>query len=156
MPVQKENIYTWPNAISVGRAAASPYLAYLITHGQHDLALKLLFVAGISDLVDGWIARQWVSQRSVFGTALDPFCDKILMTTVVAAEGAAGLLPVPLAALIIGRDVALTIGGFVYRYRSLDPPVCIRLCPPRRAAQSRGLGTHLSLPCLAGNGRQVL
>ncbi|KNC81277.1 hypothetical protein SARC_06388 [Sphaeroforma arctica JP610] len=121
----KDNIYTIPNLLCVSRAAASPFVAHLILAGRNTEAFGLLFVAGLTDLFDGMIARRWPSQASRFGTALDPVCDKILMTTVVVAETSVGMLPWQLAAVMIGRDVGLVLGGFWYRYLSLAPPVTL-------------------------------
>jgi len=116
-----ERILTVPNVLSLGRVLASPVVGYLIMAEQHRAALGLFVAVGVTDFLDGWIARRW-NQRSVLGTALDPFADKLLMTIVTVTVGATGLLPLPLAALIIARDVALLAGGFVLRYLSLPPP----------------------------------
>eukprot|EP00124_Ichthyophonus_hoferi_P003188 Ihof_evm2s263 gene=Ihof_evmTU2s263 len=89
----KENVITVPNFLCLGRLLSAPFIAHLIMIGSHPTALAILFAAGLSDLFDGMIARRWPSQRSIFGTAFDPFADKILMTCVIVAEGAAGLLP---------------------------------------------------------------
>eukprot|EP01134_Creolimax_fragrantissima_P005878 CFRG5878T1 len=118
-----DNIYTIPNLLCVGRAAASPFIASMILSGNTIGAFGLLFVAGVTDMFDGMIARKWPSQASRFGTALDPICDKFLMTVVVVSEANMSLMPWQLAAVIIGRDVGLLIGGLFYRYKSLDAPV---------------------------------
>lgn len=59
---------------------------------------------------------------SVVGSILDPAADKLLMTTMVVALTMRDMMPVPLAVIILGRDVALSIAAFVIRYRSLPPP----------------------------------
>lgn len=90
-------------------------------NGSYPLALGLFVYAGVTDLVDGYIARRWNSQ-TVVGTILDPAADKALMTVVVGVLGWEGILPVPLAVLILGRDVVLSLTAFYYRYISLPPP----------------------------------
>ena len=93
--------------------------------------------------VDGWMARRW-NQTSVLGTILDPAADKLLMTVLTVTLAMRGLLPgqsvpliprnlfatrflirtsVPLAVIIIGRDVLLALSAFVWRYVTLPPPV---------------------------------
>ncbi|GAA6000989.1 cardiolipin synthase [Rhodotorula paludigena] len=116
-----ENIYTIPNALTVARIAACPAIGYYILQGDLATATGLLFVAGVSDLVDGWIARRF-NMGSVLGSILDPAADKLLMTTMVITLAMRDMLPVPLAVLILGRDVALSISAFYFRYVSLPPP----------------------------------
>ncbi|KAJ3241094.1 hypothetical protein HDU81_001880 [Chytriomyces hyalinus] len=117
----KENIYTLPNAITLARIAASPVIGYYITVHQYPLALGLLAVAAASDFVDGFIARTF-NMKTAFGTVLDPAADKILMTVLTVSLCDAGLLSVPLAGLIIGRDAGLVGATMVYRYRTLSEP----------------------------------
>lgn len=71
----------------------SPVLGYLILHESYTLSLVLFTAAGITDVVDGLIARVFPSQASNFGTALDPLADKCLMASVCVALTASGLLP---------------------------------------------------------------
>ena len=61
-------------------------------HDQHLAALSLFVYAGITDLVDGWIARKWRLQ-TVVGTVIDPMADKTLMTVVTVALAMKGALP---------------------------------------------------------------
>lgn len=72
--------------------------------------------------VDGYLARNY-NMGSVFGSILDPAADKALMTTLTIALAVKGLLPVWLAVLILGRDVALSLSAFYFRYISLPEPV---------------------------------
>jgi cardiolipin synthase len=60
--------------------------------------------------------------QSVLGTILDPAADKILMTTLVVTLTMKGLLPLPLAVIILGRDVLLSFSAFYIRYTSLPAP----------------------------------
>ncbi|KAK1925489.1 CDP-alcohol phosphatidyltransferase-domain-containing protein [Papiliotrema laurentii] len=116
-----ESPYTIPNALTLARIIACPFLGYQIVQGDYVLATSLLFACGVSDWLDGYLARRW-GGKSVLGSILDPAADKTLMTTLVITLAWAGLLPVPLAALILGRDAALTISAFNFRYISLPPP----------------------------------
>ncbi|GAA5940151.1 cardiolipin synthase [Sporobolomyces koalae] len=120
-PTQRENIYTIPNALTVARIAACPVIGYYIVQGQLGIATSLLFVAGVSDLVDGYLARRY-NMGTVLGSILDPAADKLLMTTMVISLTMRGMLPMPLAVLILGRDVLLILSAFYFRYASLPPP----------------------------------
>lgn len=77
--------------------------------------------AGFSDLLDGWIARRWKLQ-TVVGSVIDPMADKFLMTTLVSCLAINGSLSLPLATLILGRDVSLAIAAIYFRYASLPAP----------------------------------
>eukprot|EP01135_Chromosphaera_perkinsii_P000910 Nk52_evm8s153 gene=Nk52_evmTU8s153 len=120
-----DNLATIPNFLSMTRIVATPGIAHFIVSQQHEYALGLFVYAAVTDALDGYIARNFKGQRSVFGTALDPFADKLLMTTLVGCLGYSGQIPAPLATLIIGRDVGLMAGGFYYRYKTLPPPKTI-------------------------------
>lgn len=77
--------------------------------------------AGITDMVDGWIARKW-NQKTVVGTVIDPMADKILMTILTVCLAVKGALPIWVAGIILGRDVGLAIAAIYYRWISLPPP----------------------------------
>ncbi|KAK0646343.1 CDP-alcohol phosphatidyltransferase-domain-containing protein [Cercophora newfieldiana] len=116
-----ENIYTLPNLLTASRLVAAPFIGYCILHGHHTWALGLFAYAGITDLLDGWIARRW-NQGTVIGTIIDPMADKTLMTILTVTLAIQGALPVWLAVIILGRDVGLAISAIYYRWISLPPP----------------------------------
>lgn len=87
-----ENIYTVPNILTFSRLVAAPVVGYLIIQDLHLPALGLFMYAGITDLVDGWIARRYGSQ-TVVGTIIDPMADKALMTIVTVCLAIKGVLP---------------------------------------------------------------
>ncbi|KAK4455895.1 cardiolipin synthetase [Podospora aff. communis PSN243] len=116
-----ENIYTVPNILTASRLVAAPFIGYCILHGHHNWALGLFAYAGITDLLDGWIARRW-NQGTVVGTVIDPMADKTLMTILTVTLAIQGSLPVWLALIILGRDVGLAISAIYYRWISLPPP----------------------------------
>ncbi|GAA5914133.1 hypothetical protein JCM5296_004719 [Sporobolomyces johnsonii] len=120
-PEQRENIYTIPNALTLARIIACPAIGYYIVKGDLAVATSLLFVAGVSDLVDGWLARRF-NMGTVLGSIMDPAADKLLMTTMVVSLTMRDMLPLPLAVLILGRDVLLSLSAFYFRYASLPPP----------------------------------
>ncbi|AAW46918.2 cardiolipin synthase, putative [Cryptococcus deneoformans JEC21] len=120
-----ESPYTIPNALTLARLLACPVLGYMIVQGDYAWATSILFASGVTDWLDGWLARRYNS-FSVLGSILDPAADKALMTTLVGTLAWAGLLPVPLAILIVGRDVALSISAFYFRFISLPKPRTLR------------------------------
>lgn len=102
---------TIPNIITILRFLLVPAVVYALIHG-HGLAAFLLFVgAGISDGVDGFIARRF-NQRSELGAWLDPLADKLLLVTVFVMLGIGGSLPDWLIIMVVSRDV-LIVGAVV-------------------------------------------
>ncbi|PWN41815.1 hypothetical protein IE81DRAFT_291310 [Ceraceosorus guamensis] len=120
-PALSEDILTLPNVLTILRLASTPLLGYLVVQGHMEHACVLLFVSGLTDVLDGWIARARGSY-TVFGSIADPAADKALMTVMVLALAYRGLLPASLVALILGRDIALVISAFFVRYRTLPEP----------------------------------
>ncbi|KAG4027731.1 hypothetical protein MFRU_027g00240 [Monilinia fructicola] len=116
-----ENIYTIPNILTFSRLVAAPICGYLVLHDQHAWAVALFAYAGITDLVDGWIARKW-NLQTVVGTVIDPMADKTLMTILTVCLAIKGGLPIWLATIILGRDIALAISAIYWRWISLPPP----------------------------------
>ncbi|KIJ07063.1 hypothetical protein PAXINDRAFT_19732 [Paxillus involutus ATCC 200175] len=117
----RENIYTIPNFLTVSRILACPVLGWSILNDNFYLATGLLVYAGLSDSLDGFLARRF-NMQSVLGTILDPAADKTLMTTLTVTLAMKGMLPVWLASVIIGRDVLLSFSAFYIRYTSLPAP----------------------------------
>lgn len=87
-----ENIYTVPNFLTFSRLLAAPVVGYLVLHDQYVWALSLFAYAGITDLIDGYIARHWKLQ-TVVGTVIDPMADKALMTILTVCLALKGALP---------------------------------------------------------------
>ena len=99
-----------PNAITVARVALAPLVAALILSGKWREALTCFVAAGVSDGLDGRIARKY-GIESAFGAMLDPIADKALMMLVTWSLTAMGVLPLWFAALVTARDVAIVIGA---------------------------------------------
>jgi cardiolipin synthase (CMP-forming) len=88
----RENIYNLPNLLTVSRLVAAPLTAYLLVHDHYQWALALFAYAGITDLVDGWMARRWKLQ-TVAGSVIDPMADKALMIILTVTLAVKGALP---------------------------------------------------------------
>ena len=87
-----ENIYNIPNFLTVSRLIAAPVTAYLLVHDHHKWALAVFAYAGITDLVDGWVARRWKLQ-TVAGSVIDPMADKALMIILTVTLAVKGAIP---------------------------------------------------------------
>jgi len=111
-----------PNFLTVLRMLLVPPLVYFLFEGAYALALTLALVSGVSDWLDGALARryQWQSR---FGGVLDPLADKLLMVAVYATLAWLGHLPAWLFALAVFRDAVIVAGAAVYHYRvaKLEP-----------------------------------
>ncbi|KAJ2661469.1 hypothetical protein IWW48_002452 [Coemansia sp. RSA 1200] len=116
-----EKVLTIPNALTMARIISSPYIGYLIVQQEYGLALAGCVVFGLTDALDGYIARKY-NMRSFVGSIIDPAADKVLMTTLTLSLTYSGLMPTVLAAVIIGRDVALSFAAFFIRWATLPPP----------------------------------
>ncbi len=79
-------VYNLANAISGARLVSGPFVAGLIIHQQWAPALALLVTGGVSDWLDGFVAKQY-GQPSVLGSYLDPLADKVLICCTVGALG---------------------------------------------------------------------
>lgn len=102
---------TIPNLITIGRLLFVPLIIWLII-APHPVAAFWAFVAaGISDAVDGFIARQF-NLRSDLGAYLDPLADKALLVSIYMALAVQAEIPVWVTILVVSRDVFI-IGAFV-------------------------------------------
>ncbi|KAF7241688.1 hypothetical protein EG68_10419 [Paragonimus skrjabini miyazakii] len=130
----KNNLLTVPNAISLGRMAVSPLLAYFVVTQQLACAIGLVLVSGISDAVDGYVARRFPGQRSWLGSYLDPIADKVLITTLALSLTTVQLFPgiiicfcctvlATLAVLIIARDLTIVIMAGYFSFLSISKPI---------------------------------
>lgn len=120
--IERENVLTVPNMLCVTRIFLSPYIGYLIIQTEFPQALAIIIFAGVTDILDGWIARTFKNQSSKLGSFLDPMADKVLIATLFLSLTYADIMPVFLTGLIIIRDLVLVAAGFYIRYQSLPPP----------------------------------
>lgn len=86
-----------------------PVIIWALITGAAHLAFILFLVAGVSDAVDGAVARLF-NQQSAFGTVLDPIADKMLLVSVFIVLGFLGHIPIWLAILVVSRDVIIIAG----------------------------------------------
>ena len=100
-----------PNLITLARLFAVPVVVWLIMEDRLITAFWVFIGAGISDAVDGFLARQ-LNARTTLGAYMDPLADKALLVSVYVALGYAGYLPDWLVILVVFRDVMI-VGGAV-------------------------------------------
>jgi cardiolipin synthase len=104
--------FTIPNGITLLRLALTPFFVLAILSGDHLLALGLFIVAGISDVLDGLVARL-LSMPSRLGTYLDPIADKLLLVTayVVLTLPIPGSVTIPLwlTVMALSRDFLIVL-----------------------------------------------
>lgn len=108
---------TIPNLLSILRMALVPVFIIAVRYGEPKKALLIFVAAGITDALDGFIARI-AKQQSLLGTYLDPIADKLLLTSawvVLAIPNLAQTAPVPLwvTILVISRDLLIVIVALV-------------------------------------------
>ena len=115
-------VFTVPNALSLLRLAGVPVFLYLVLVVERDgLAILLLMAAGVSDYLDGLIARRW-KQFSRVGQLLDPAADRLYILATLIGLVARDGFPLWWALALVGRDVVLA--GFypVLRRTGYGPP----------------------------------
>ena len=108
-----------PNLITLGRLLCVPLAIWLILGERYGLAFWVFVAAGISDALDGWIAKRW-DQRTPLGALLDPIADKALLAAVYITLGFAGELPHWLVILVVLRDL-LIVGGYLLSHGANAP-----------------------------------
>jgi cardiolipin synthase (CMP-forming) len=99
-----------PNFITMVRILLVPVLVIFLMEGRMDAALLVFVVAGVSDGLDGFIARMF-KQKTVLGAYLDPIADKLLLNTSFVAMAIFGLMPGWLSVLVVSRDFIILAGA---------------------------------------------
>lgn len=103
-----------PNLLTLLRIALTPLVVANILTGHFSWAFFWCFVAGITDLFDGAVARRFGAETRL-GMLIDPAADKILQVSVFIALGLAGAVPFSIVALVFGRDLVLVVGAAFFR-----------------------------------------
>ena len=114
---------TIPNIITIARLLIVPIVIVAILQGQWPTAFVLFVVAGVSDGIDGFIARRF-DMRSEFGAYIDPLADKALLVSIYVTLAVVGVLPAWLAVVVVFRDVMI-VAAVVLSW-VMSRPVAIR------------------------------
>ena len=95
-----------PNIITLGRILLVPFIVWAIASSQMEIAFAIFIVAGVSDAVDGFLAKRF-NMASELGALLDPLADKALLVSIYVALGINGVIPAWLVILVVSRDIMI-------------------------------------------------
>jgi cardiolipin synthase len=98
-----------PNLITIGRILLVPVVVWAIAAGEMQIAFLVFLIAGVSDAVDGYLAKR-LHMTSNLGAHLDPLADKALIVSIYIALGITEAIPRWLVILVVSRDI-LIVGG---------------------------------------------
>ncbi len=112
-------LLTAPNQLTLLRLIFIPFIVISILDHEWGWALGLFVLAGLTDNLDGMLAR-WLKQKTVLGQYLDPIADKLLLSTLFLVLSFAGKIPWKFTVLVFSRDVGIVVtGAIVYAATSL-------------------------------------
>jgi cardiolipin synthase len=145
-----------PNLISFARLLCVPVAVWLILNQRFAIAFWLFLLAGISDAVDGFIAKRFRA-KSELGAYLDPLADKVLIVSIYVALGVTGIIPLWIVILVVSRDIMI-VGAIILSWL-IDRPVQIRphmISKVNTALQIVFAGLVLFVHSFSLNGEPVL
>jgi cardiolipin synthase len=117
-------LFNLPNLFTLARLVLAPFIASDILNGRYGRAIILLFAAGFTDVIDGFLARRFQISTRV-GAYFDPIADKILLSVIYISLGLAGAIPWWMVAVVFGRDVlilAMAAYGLLFTSLRKFPP----------------------------------
>ena len=109
-----DDVWTLPNVLSMLRLVGVPVFLWAILTGHDGIALATLMLSGITDYLDGKIARRF-NLTSKLGATLDPVADRLYIFTTVLGLAYRGIIPWWLVIVLVGRDAILSIALLVIR-----------------------------------------
>ncbi|TFE28990.1 CDP-alcohol phosphatidyltransferase family protein [Cohnella luojiensis] len=107
-----------PNTLTMSRFVLIPLFLFLYLNDQTIAALCTLLVAGLTDFLDGYIARR-SGQVTVTGSMLDPLADKLMMLSVILALLIKSVLPLTAFVVMAFRELVMIVGSAIYHFRGL-------------------------------------
>ena len=123
MPRKAEPVeMTIPNLITILRLILVPFVVVMINEGLWAAAFALFAFAGISDGVDGFIARRF-NMRTEFGAYIDPLADKALLVSIYVTLSIVGVLPGWIAIIVVSRDLMILAAILVSRLMERPMPI---------------------------------
>lgn len=124
MQKSEKRFWTVPNLLSLVRIALVPLFVWCFFaefHGHRVWAILVFLSAGVTDVVDGYIARH-CGQVTVWGRILDPLADKLMVFSALICLTRASVLPLWLMLLYLGKELAQGVCGFLLMRRIRDMP----------------------------------
>ena len=109
-----------PNIITLGRIILVPVIVWAIVSSQMEIAFAIFVIAGVSDAVDGFLAKRF-NMASELGALLDPLADKALLVSIFVALGIWGAVPRWLVILVVSRDIMI-VGAVILSWL-VDKPL---------------------------------
>jgi cardiolipin synthase len=108
-----QSILNIPNILTLARIIVTPVIVYAILSGEAVMALVLMIAAGVTDMLDGAIAR-YFDQRTVVGAYLDPLADKLMLISTFVTLFIIGEVPLFLFLAVVFRDAIIVLGAMAY------------------------------------------
>jgi cardiolipin synthase (CMP-forming) len=112
--VLRNQFWTAPNQLTLLRLLFVPFVMMNVLDGHYGWALGLFVAAGLSDALDGTLAR-WLKQRTLLGEYLDPIADKLLLSTLFLTLSFVHQIPWRYTVMVFSRDLSIVaIAGVLY------------------------------------------
>src|SRR6202000_473444 len=111
-PVAGKRRVSIPNIITLGRILLVPVIIWAIASNQMEIAFATFVIAGVSDAVDGFLAKRF-NMASELGALLDPLADKALLVSIYVALGIWGAIPHWIVILVVSRDFMIVAAVIV-------------------------------------------
>jgi cardiolipin synthase len=121
----QDRILTVPNILTLSRILSVPVINYFVFVNKHEYACLLFTLSGITDVLDGYIARNFKNQSSNLGSILDPLADKLLIGSLTITLFLNSMIPSELAFIILVRDLGLILSSLYIRYKLIEKPVTL-------------------------------
>ena len=109
----QDRILNIPNILTLARIIITPFIVYAIIEHRPALALILMGIAGITDMLDGAIAR-YFNQRSTVGAFMDPLADKLMLISTIVSLYFINQMPLFLFLAVVFRDMIIMVGALAY------------------------------------------
>lgn len=112
-----------PNFLSIFRLFLTLFFIIAVNKGSYRMALYLFLLQGISDMLDGFLARL-MKEKTNLGAFLDPMADKVMLTASYIVLSTQGLIPLWLTSIILSRDFIIACGFLIiYKFSNLARPM---------------------------------
>ena len=124
VPPRPTSLLNAPNLFTLARLILAPFVAADIWQGRYGRAIVLFFIAGITDVIDGLLARR-MGVPTKIGAYFDPIADKILLSVIYISLGAAHAIPWWIVGVVFGRDIlilAMAAYGLAFTKLRKFPP----------------------------------
>ncbi|MFC0212930.1 CDP-alcohol phosphatidyltransferase family protein [Paenibacillus chartarius] len=105
-----------PNALTISRFILIPIYLFVFFQVNMQLAFAIVLLAGITDVLDGYLARTRGLVTTV-GSMLDPLADKSMMIAVFVSLVISGYIPIAAAIAMLARDAGMIVGSAVFHFR---------------------------------------